>query len=121
MFPSRPFPNVVLISIDTLRADHLGCYGYSRNTSPNIDTLAKESVLFENAVTQAAYTLPSYVALFTGQYPNENRISNHIEGFRILEDRTTLTEYLKNAGFRTYGFTDMGYLRGVFGFSQLSS
>lgn len=115
---TAPQPNVVFISIDTLRADHLGCYGYGRNTSPSIDALAKESLVFENAVSQAGYTLPSYMALFTSQYPNENRVGRGMDDFRILEDRTTLAEVLKGAGYKTVGFTDGGFLRGMFGFSQ---
>ena len=58
-------PNVVLISIDTLRADHLGCYGYERDTSPIIDGIAAEGALFEQHITSAPWTLPAHAALFT--------------------------------------------------------
>ena len=61
---------VILISLDTLRADHLGVYGYHRNTSPAIDALAEESVVFENAVVQSPWTLPSHMSIMTSLYPS---------------------------------------------------
>jgi arylsulfatase A-like enzyme len=65
-------PNLVLIGIDTLRRDHLGCYGYERATSPNIDRLAGEGVLFEDVVSQAPWTLPSFATVFTSLYPTQH-------------------------------------------------
>ena len=62
-------PNIVLIAIDTLRSDHLGCYGYQQHTSPNIDALAEEGVVYENCYTAASWTFPSFVSLFTGLLP----------------------------------------------------
>src|SRR5262245_12727804 len=59
-------PNIVLISIDTLRADHLGCYGYPRRTSPAIDGLASEGVLFADATSSTSWTLPAHATMFTG-------------------------------------------------------
>ena len=59
-------PNIVLISVDTLRPDHLGAYGYARNTSPRIDRLASGGAVFENAVSSSSWTLPAHAALFTG-------------------------------------------------------
>ena len=64
----------VLISIDTLRADHLGAYGYPRDTSPFIDSLAERAVLFEQAVTHIPSTLPSHVSMLTGLQPKEHRV-----------------------------------------------
>lgn len=66
-------PNLLVISIDTLRADRLGCYGYARGTSPNIDRLVARGVLFEEAISAAPWTLPSYASLFTGLYPATHR------------------------------------------------
>ena len=66
--------NVVLITVDTLRADHLGCYGYFRPTSPRIDALASESVLFENCTVPMATTLPSHVSILTGTWPIEHGV-----------------------------------------------
>ena len=61
--------NVILITIDTLRADRLGCYGYSRGATPNIDRLASTGVLFQEAIAQVPVTLPSHVSLLTGTFP----------------------------------------------------
>jgi arylsulfatase A-like enzyme len=62
-------PNVVIIGVDSLRPDHLGCYGYERNTSPNIDRLARDGALFENTVTQAPWTTASFGTILTSLYP----------------------------------------------------
>ena len=71
---SRPdLPNMLLISIDTLRPDHLGCYGYERNTSPTLDSLASEGVQFLNAQAQSPWTLPSHVTLFSSTFPFSSR------------------------------------------------
>ena len=67
----RPL-NVLVIAIDTLRADHLGCYGYKRSTSPMIDALASRGVLVERAVSQAPWTLPSFASIFTSLYPSQH-------------------------------------------------
>ena len=65
-------PNVLLIGVDTLRPDHLGCYGYERRTSPNIDRLAAEGAVFENTVSQCPWTLPSFSTVFTSLYPTQH-------------------------------------------------
>ena len=67
--PPAHLPNIVLIVVDTLRSDHLGCYGYQRHTSPNIDALAEEGVVFENCYSAASWTFPSFVSFFTGLLP----------------------------------------------------
>ena len=64
-------PNIILISLDTVRPDHLGCYGYQRKTSANIDRIAKEGVVFTQAFSQACTTFPSHLAIFTSQYPTQ--------------------------------------------------
>ena len=66
--------NVILISIDTLRADHLGIYGYQRNTSSNIDSFFKNGFVFKNAFSQAPNTLPSHMSIFTGLYPSRHKL-----------------------------------------------
>ena len=63
---------IIWITIDTLRADHLGCYGYERDTSPNMDALAAESVLFQWAFSTCSYTMPSHASMFTSKYPTEH-------------------------------------------------
>ena len=94
--------NVVFIVIDTLRADHLGVYGYSRNTSPNIDQFAKDAIVFKNAIAQSSWTPPTVASLLTGLYPK-----NHgVQGMRskLAADRPFLPEILKKHGYQTYGF-----------------
>ena len=70
--------NIVLITIDTLRADHLSCYGYNRNTSPNIDNIAEQGTIFANAIAPSSWTAPSMVSLFTSVYPLSHGV---IHGF----------------------------------------
>src|SRR5437660_6609034 len=74
--PGAGRPNVVLISLDTLRPDHLGCYGYGRPTSPNLDRFARQCVRFANCRAQAPWTLPSHMSLFTSMLPSENGVDN---------------------------------------------
>ncbi len=66
--PTSP-PNLILISIDTLRADHLGTYGYERDTSPHLDAFARRGVVFENALAPSSWTLPSHATMMTGLAP----------------------------------------------------
>src|SRR5262245_60938202 len=67
-------PNVILITIDTLRADHLSLYGYARNTSPNVDGFARDGLWFRNCYSQSSTTFASHVSLFTGRYPGSNGV-----------------------------------------------
>ena len=92
--PSTP-RNVVLILIDTLRADHLGAYGYERPTSPFIDQLAAKSVLFENAVSAANATFPSVNSLLTSQPPSVFYSTNAAD-LGIPEEMTTLAEVIRS-------------------------
>ena len=119
-------PDVVLVSVDTLRADRLGCYGYERGTSPNIDQLAARGVVFEQCLSQAPWTLPSYGSLFTSLYPAEHRagISEKADiwteggvaadysklGQKLLADVPTLASELRAAGYRTASFYFNPYL-----------
>jgi arylsulfatase len=89
--------SVVLITVDTLRADRLGCYGNERPTSPRIDRLAAEGVRFENVVAQSSWTLPSMVSLMTGKY-----LFHDVAG--IAEDQRSLAQHFQEAGHRTAGF-----------------
>ncbi len=101
-------PNIVLISIDTLRADRLGTYGYFRGTSPAIDELAKESIVFERCFAPMATTFPSHLSLFTGTYPNETgAIANVGAGgapFQPTEHLRTLAQLLQTDAYHTAGF-----------------
>ena len=91
--------NVFLISIDTLRADHLSCYGYQRPT-PNLDALAKDSILFENAISQAPWTTASHMSLFTSLYPPVHRVSHEA----LSEIQATLPLLLQKSGYQTAAF-----------------
>ncbi len=106
----------ILISIDTLRADHLGCYGHDRATSPFIDSLAARGALFENAYAQLPGTLPSHMSMFTGLYPAEHGV---YPPKGVLSTRIkTLPEILSAHGLRTAGHTEGGYVHGSYGFAR---
>jgi arylsulfatase A-like enzyme/Tfp pilus assembly protein PilF len=92
-------PNVLLISIDTLRADRLGCYGYSKRT-PAIDSLAAKSALFENTISQVPLTLPSHCTIFTGLYPDQHGVRNN-ENFKLDSKHVTLAELFRQNGYST--------------------
>jgi arylsulfatase A-like enzyme len=109
-------PNVVLISIDSLRADHLGAYGYAKPTSPTIDALAREGVLFRDAVSTTSWTLPSHAALFTGLFDAAHGLVS--DGLRLAPSHVTLAEALREAGYHTAGFFGGPYLHPTFGLDQ---
>ncbi|HEX3035792.1 MAG TPA: sulfatase [Thermodesulfobacteriota bacterium] len=107
-------PNIILISIDTLRADHLGCYGYYRNTTPNIDRLAEDGVLFANTIAQSTWTLPSHMSIFTGLYVSSHGIIS--DDKKLGDEHITLAEVLQDAGYETVAFTEGGYVSEKFGY-----
>ncbi|MCZ6726760.1 MAG: sulfatase [Acidobacteria bacterium] len=110
-------PSVILVSIDTLRPDHLGCYGYDAPTSPQIDAFCDESVVFEHANAQAPSTLPSHASILTSLLPHHHGAS--WENKRGLPDEiTTLAEVLAGRGYRTAAFTGGGQMDPVFGLAQ---
>lgn len=92
-------PNVLLITIDALRADHLGCYGYTRNTSPNIDRLAKEGARFTQAISQSTLTVPSLPSLMTSLYPSQ--LGNPTIFQMVSISAPTLAEILKENNYHT--------------------
>ncbi len=109
-------PNIILISLDTLRSDRLSAYGHHRETSPNLDRWAANSaVLFENVVVQAPWTLPSHASMFTGLEALRHDVNHYQEAPASLE---LLAETLRNAGYATAAITGGGYLRPRFGFAQ---
>lgn len=111
------FPGpIVMISIDTLRADHLSSYGYDRLTSPRIDTLAGESYLFQWTFSQAPSTGPSHASIFTGLYPSTHGLKHN--GASLPDSATTLAEIFSQAGYLTTAFVDGGYMRPNFGLNQ---
>lgn len=99
--PSPPRRNLILISVDTLRADRLGCYGYERPTSPTIDRLAREGTLFSDASAPSPWTLPSHASMFTGLYPRRNGVTG--TRFTMPKDVATLAELLSKYGYATGG------------------
>jgi len=107
---------VILISIDALRADHLGPYGYDRPTTPFLDRLAARATVFENAFAQVPSTLPSHMSMFTGLYPSEHEV--HPPSSVLSDQIRTLPEVLRKAGFRTFGHTEGGYVQGGYGFAR---
>jgi arylsulfatase A-like enzyme len=109
--------NVVLISIDTLRADHLGVYGYSKDTSPNIDAFSKDSILFTTSIAQAPSTLPSHASIFTGMLP-VNHGAFAASQTPISSDLDTLPEIMRDAGFRTISYNGGGLVNAVYGFDR---
>ncbi|PYV60984.1 MAG: hypothetical protein DMG95_13360 [Acidobacteria bacterium] len=104
-------PNVLIVVFDTLRADHVSSYGYPRETSPNIDRLAREGALFENAIAPAPWSLPSHVSLLTGKYQFEHGIGDvppmSVTGLRApaMNGSETLSEILEQHGYRTGAFS----------------
>jgi arylsulfatase A-like enzyme len=102
-----PLPDIVVVTLDTTRADRLGAYGYFRDTSPYFDQLAAESVLFEEHYVPMAHTLPTHTSLFTGVYPLEHGVqANAVAGSRYLPapGLTYVAEYLSSLGYDTAGF-----------------
>lgn len=133
----RDLPNVVIITLDTTRRGHLSCYGYERETSPNLDALAREGQLYDNAFTMTSWTLPSHASLFTGLYPmthgahynessdlslnsalHDTPISKLFRANGLSRDAVTLAEVLKEEGYATGGVGGGPWLKPLFGLSQ---
>jgi len=122
--PSVPLPenagpqakNLLVLLVDTLRADHLGCYGYARETSPRIDAFAREGTLFENAATPKPKTSPAVASLFTGTWPQTHRV--HAARTELLEENVTLAETLKQGGFTTFGISANTNINKTLGYGQ---
>jgi len=111
-----PLPDIVLISIDSLRPDHLACYGYRAPTSPNIDALAAGGVRCELALSTTSWTLPAHAALFTGLFDSTHGLVTN--GLKLSSKVETLADCLKRRGYRTAGFFGGPYLHPAFGLSK---
>jgi len=109
--------NIVLVTADTLRADRLPAYGYSRVATPSIDALAAKGVVFDNAHTVVPLTLPSHSSMFTGTYPMHHGVRDN-GGYYLGEEQETLAETLQQAGYRTGGFVAAFVLDGRWGLTQ---
>ncbi|MFO0646202.1 MAG: sulfatase-like hydrolase/transferase [Polyangiales bacterium] len=111
-------PSFLLVTIDTLRPDHLGAYGYARPTSPNLDAFARGAVRFERAYTTAPRTILALASLWTGRYPSRVAWGPDVSRPSLLARNTTLAETLGDHGYRTAAFTDTDYFEDVPGLLQ---
>jgi len=109
--------NVLVITIDTLRADRLGCYGFGGVKTPHIDKLASQGLLFEQAIATAPFTLTSHASLFTGLYPYRHGVRDNV-GYVLGEEQETLAEILSENGFSTAAFVSAYVLDGMWGVAQ---
>ena len=114
--PTFDRPPILLLDLDTLRADHLGCYGYRRDTSPALDAFAREAVRFEWAFAQAPNTPPSQASILTSLYPGAHGRWDNDQ--RLPDAAQTLAEVLSAAGYRSSAFTDGGLMAAGFGMEQ---
>lgn len=108
--------DVVLVVVDTLRADHLGLYGYGRGTSPRLDDLARQATVFDAAWSAAPWTLPSVMSIMTSRYPSSHKVEN--DGLKLPAGVPTLAETLQPAGYATGGFVSHVYVSDTFGFGR---
>ncbi len=108
--------NILLITVDTLRPDHLGCYGNTLGITPNIDELAKEGVLFENAYSQAGWTLPSLASILTGAYPKDHGATDFHWG--LNKHIPTMAGILKERGYHTHAFVSHIILTPKYGLNR---
>ncbi len=124
--------NVVIIGVDTLRADRIHAFGYGRETTPNIDALARDSFSFTNAVSASSWTVPSFMSIFTGVYPSVHKVVNKYVEYdpndpahqilsnlkKLSPDTMTLAEAMKAHGYATGGFTGDAGVGHAFGYAQ---
>jgi arylsulfatase A-like enzyme len=130
-------PNVLLITLDTTRADHLGCYGYERDTSPNLDRVADDALVFENMISTASWTLPAHASLFTGKFTSSHgarydpegnlKLTSGISGPKDWDDyrarslavgERTLAELLAESGYATAGVVAGPWMMKPFGLDR---
>lgn len=112
----KPRPNVFFAVIDAVRFDHLSCYGYSKKTSPNIDTIAEEGVLFENAISAAPWSPDSHASMFTGLYPSHHGVLG--ENLYLSEEIPNIVEIFRSEGYRTLGICPNAFVSPHFGFHR---
>lgn len=115
--PAAEAPNVLLITVDTLRADRLGTYGYPHATSPHIDALARESVVFERAIAAASTTAPAHASIMTSKYVREHTVG-WMNGVTRLGHQETVAEVFRDAGWATAGFVGNFMLTRRLGFDR---
>ncbi|MFQ5479025.1 MAG: sulfatase [Candidatus Binatia bacterium] len=113
-----PGCNLVVISMDTLRADHVGAYGYDRPTTPNIDAFARQAAVFDSAISQSAWTRPAHISMFTGLYPAEHGVVSMADRLRFPSEPPTLASVLSARGYRSGAFTGGVNMSARFGFDR---
>lgn len=104
--------NAILITLDSLRADHLGCMGYHKNTSPHIDHMARHGILFTRAIANSSYTKSAFPAILTSTYPF------HMGGYYTIKERTSIAEVLKDRGYATAAFPNIPWLSSKYGYDK---
>lgn len=117
-FTSENRPNVIVITLDTTRADRLRCYGYDAIFTPNLDQIAEEGILFSQAYSSSPTTLPSHCSLFTGLYPPTHGVRDNVGHQLSDQGITTLAEILKEQGYQTGAFIASRVLESSFGLNQ---
>lgn len=110
-------PNVLFITLDTTRSDHLGCYGYKNIKTPNIDSLAQEGALFKNVYSQAPLTFPSHTSFFTSTYPQFNKARDN-GSYKLDPSAVTLAEIMQSNGYSTAAFVSSFVLNKKFGLDK---
>ncbi len=108
-------PNIILISIDTLRADHLSCYGYHRSTTPNIDKLAAEGTIYRQNYSTGVWTPPGHASMLTGLYVSEHGVYGER---RLADEIPTIATVLKENGYQTAGFVNNSQVGELVGFNK---
>ncbi len=108
--------NILLIGIETLRADHVGCLGYDHDTTPTLDRLAREGIVCARTMSTSGWTLPSVMSVMTSLYPNVHRVQTY--GDKLSGEITTLAEIVKAAGYTTFGVVSNPTIDGRYGFSD---
>jgi arylsulfatase A-like enzyme/Flp pilus assembly protein TadD len=115
--PANKIHNVLLISIDTCRADYLSCYGYPRKITPNVDAFAAEGTVFENTISPVPITLPAHSSMLTGTIPPHHGVHDNSD-YQLDQSNVTLAEMLKHRGFTTGGIISAFVLDSAFGIDQ---
>ena len=111
-------PSVLFVTIDTLRADHVGAYGHDRPTTPKLDALAERGVVVERMVAQSPWTKPSVASLFTSLLPSQHRVVEKATRNRLAASLVSLPEVLRDAGYRTACFSENPHIGQVTGYDQ---
>ena len=112
--PERP--HIVLISIDCLRADHVGAYGYPLDTTPHLDALAADGVVYEDAFSTSAWTLPSHMSMLTGLLPSQHGVTTLAH--RLSDETPFLPDLLKRSGYETTGIVTWWFVSQAYGFDK---